>query len=77
MTRRILLVEDDIFFQKFYSSKLIENGYEVITVNNGREAISKLESDNFDLILLDLVMPEVDGFEVRSPALSKDARKEH
>ncbi len=64
MTRRILLVEDDIFFQKFYSSKLIENGYEVITVNNGREAISKLESDNFDLILLDLVMPEVDGFEV-------------
>ena len=55
MTRRILLVEDDIFFQKFYSSKLIENGYEVITVNNGREAISKLESDNFDLILLDLV----------------------
>ncbi len=61
---KILLVEDDLFFQKFYTSKLIESGYEVVSAVNGKEALSKLENESFQLVLLDLVMPEVDGFEV-------------
>lgn len=61
---KILLVEDDLFFQKFYTSKLIESGYEVVSAVNGKEALSKLENESLKLVLLDLVMPEVDGFEV-------------
>lgn len=61
---KILLVEDDLFFQKFYTSKLIESGYEVVSAVNGKEALSKLGNESFKLVLLDLVMPEVDGFEV-------------
>ncbi len=64
MSSKILLVEDDLFFQKFYTAKLIESGYSVVSAMNGKEALDKLETDEYGLILLDLVMPEIDGFEV-------------
>lgn len=62
---RILLAEDDNFFQNFYSKKLTEKGYEVFVAQNGLEAIKKLmEGYSPNIILLDLIMPEKDGFEV-------------
>lgn len=64
MSSKILLVEDDLFFQKFYTAKLIESGYSVVSAMNGKEALDKLGADEYGLILLDLVMPEIDGFEV-------------
>ncbi len=63
---KILIADDDIFFQKFYSSQLKEKGYEVEVATNGIEAIEKLKSFHPDLMLLDIIMPEKDGFEVLS-----------
>lgn len=62
--KTILVIEDDIFFQKFYANKLSENGYAVEAAVNGIEGLDKLKKGNIDLVLLDLVMPQKDGFEV-------------
>lgn len=61
---KILIADDDTFFQKFYSSQLRETGFEVDVAVNGVEALQKLKSFKPDLLLLDLIMPEKDGFEV-------------
>lgn len=61
---KIILAEDDRFFQKFYSTKLREAGYEVDVASDGSEALVRLAKNNYDLILLDLIMPNTDGFEV-------------
>lgn len=60
----ILLAEDDNFFQHFYLQKLKESGIEVDVASNGSEAIQKLLVKKPDLLLLDLIMPNKDGFEV-------------
>lgn len=61
---KILLVEDDKFFQKFYSTKLRENKVEVEVAGNGEEGLAKMKSFVPDLVLLDLIMPKLDGFAV-------------
>lgn len=61
---KILLAEDDRSIQIIAKLTLQKvGGHEVVAVNNGREAIEAAQSENFDLILLDGMMPEVDGFE--------------
>lgn len=61
---KILLIEDDKFFQKFYSTKLSENKVEVEVASDGEEGLTKMRSFNPDLVLLDLIMPKMDGFAV-------------
>jgi CheY-like chemotaxis protein len=68
---KILLIEDDIFFQKFYSTKLKENKVEVEVAGDGEEGLVKMRNTAPDLVLLDLIMPKVDGFAVLS-ARSQD-----
>lgn len=68
---RILLVEDDQFFQKFYSSKLKEQGFEVYTASDGNECLQQVNTIKPDLIILDIIMPNIDGFEVLT-VLSQD-----
>lgn len=63
---KILLIEDDIFFQKFYTFKLTEKGHQIEIGSNGEEGIMKLQQFQPDIILLDLVMPKKDGFAVLS-----------
>ncbi len=60
----ILLVEDDNFFQKFYSTKLRDKNILVEVASNGEEGLERMRETHFDAVLLDLVMPKVDGFEV-------------
>ncbi len=60
---RILLAEDSPVNQKVAVSLLERRGHEVIVVGNGREAVSTLVADRFDLVLMDVQMPEMDGFE--------------
>jgi CheY-like chemotaxis protein len=61
---KILLAEDDPFFQNFYSQKLTEQGIEVDVAGDGNEALQKMMASKPDVVLLDLIMPNKDGFEV-------------
>jgi len=61
---KLLLIEDDKFFREFYSSKLKEKGLEVVTAENGEEGLANLASFTPDIVLLDIIMPKKDGFDV-------------
>lgn len=61
---KILLIEDDQSIIKFLSLSLETNGYDIVKANNGIEGISLFMTDNPDLILLDLGLPDIDGYEV-------------
>lgn len=61
--KRVLVVEDDRFLINVYRVKLSKQGYEVEVALNGVEGKEKLEKFQPDVILLDLVMPKMDGFE--------------
>ena len=62
--RRILLVEDDRFLRKAAETSLKRHGYHVITAADGEEALRLVRTEQPDLILLDLIIPKVQGFEV-------------
>ncbi len=62
--KKILVVEDDFFLIKVFQTKLMEEGYEVQIASDGEIAFDVLAKFTPDLILLDLVMPKKDGFEV-------------
>lgn len=64
MLKKILLVDDDYNIQNLLVNYLIMKGFEVETAENGYFALKKLEIFKPDLILLDIMMPRVDGFEV-------------
>ena len=59
--QKILLVEDDHTISRLYGTKLELDGYEVIYAYNGLEAIRKAETDSPEIVLLDLMMPIMDG----------------
>jgi DNA-binding response OmpR family regulator len=61
---RILVVDDDPAIRKFVKANLEARDYEVFLANDGEEGISLIEQELPDLILLDIMMPNVDGFEV-------------
>jgi CheY-like chemotaxis protein len=61
---RILIVDDSLFQRRIISAPLKAEGYEVIEAINGKEGIEKVITENPDVILLDILMPEKDGFEV-------------
>lgn len=63
---KILLVEDDKFFRDFYAFKLQEKGMVVEVADNGEEGLKRVAEAAPDIILLDLIMPKKDGFEVLS-----------
>ncbi len=60
---RILLAEDNAVNQKFAIRTIQKRGHDVIVANNGKEAVDAWESGTFDVILMDVQMPEMDGFE--------------
>jgi CheY-like chemotaxis protein len=60
----ILVVDDEDALRTVLSSELESEGYIVATAGDGDEAISVLQGKSFDLVLLDIKMPRVDGFEV-------------
>ncbi len=61
---KILVVEDDSFLLQMYATKLATENFKVLTAINGQDALRVAEEKKPDLILLDLNLPEVDGFTV-------------
>lgn len=62
--KRVLIIEDEKPLQHALQLKLQREGFEIVTGTNGQEALDLLRSQEFDVVLLDLMMPEIDGFQV-------------
>jgi DNA-binding response OmpR family regulator len=61
---RILLVDDEVSVQKLLTYPLRKEGYDVVPALDGREALERLRDNNFDLVVLDVMLPRMDGFDV-------------
>ena len=65
---KILIVEDDRFLRELIARKLRNEGYEVLEAVDGEEGLKRIKEEKPDLILLDLILPGIDGFEVLAKA---------
>ena len=61
---RILIAEDDRELRRLFAHVLIKNGYEVKEVGNGKEALDAMDNNFYDLIISDVMMPVMDGYEL-------------
>lgn len=64
MHKKILLIEDDQFLAEIYVAKFNEAGFEISVAQDGYQGLKKAKEQKPDLILLDLIMPTMDGFDV-------------
>ena len=62
--KKILVVEDEESLLKLENILLTSNGYHAVSARNGTEALKMLERENIDLVLLDVMLPDIDGYEV-------------
>jgi DNA-binding response OmpR family regulator len=63
-SKKVLIVEDERPLSHALELKLQHEGFDVMVASNGRECLELVESNHFDVILLDLIMPDIDGFQV-------------
>ncbi|MCY7611039.1 response regulator, partial [Bacillus safensis] len=61
---RILIVDDELDMLELIGSFLKRHGFHITTANNGKDALHQLEKESIDLVVLDIMMPDMDGFEV-------------
>lgn len=76
---KILLVEDDVFIAEIYKKKFESAGFEVVNAVSGKQVLKELMENRYDVTLLDLVLPEMGGFDIlrevrTAPGYPKDAR---
>ena len=64
MAKSVLIAEDEEFLRTIVANKLKKEGFEVIEALDGEDAMSKLKNHAVDLVLLDLMMPKLNGFDV-------------
>ncbi len=74
--KKILIVEDDTFLVKMYLERLQDDGYQVAVASNGEEGLQKAEFDKPDLILLDMILPKMNGFDFLKEIKSKSELKD-
>jgi len=64
MAKKILIIEDDKFLRELISQKLLKEGYDIAEAVDGEKGVKSVKDEKPDLILLDLILPGMDGFEV-------------
>lgn len=64
MSKKVLLIEDDIQMQKLISEYLVNYDFKTVAFANPKEAIDSIQKESFDIVILDLMLPEMDGFDV-------------
>src|SRR5207245_2526054 len=77
MSKKIIVVDDDQYIRELYEEVLKGEGYEVDSATNGEEGLPKLQQGGYDLVLLDVMMPKLDGMGVlnalsANPPLTKN-----
>ncbi len=76
MGKRILVVDDDEMVLMALDELLKPEGYEIQTASGGSEALQKLDQHHYDLLMLDVIMPEMDGFTLCKLIREKEEYKE-
>jgi two-component system response regulator (stage 0 sporulation protein F) len=71
---KILCVDDDLSLLALYQDELTEEGYEVVLAGSGQEALEKFSVESPDLVILDVLMPGMDGVDTLRALLEKDPR---
>lgn len=74
-SEKILVVEDDTFLRELYRDLLTEEGYMVEICEDGEEGLAKMKKDNFDLVLLDIMLPKKDGLSILKELSSNDKKR--
>lgn len=64
MNPKVLIVDDDANFREIWKIKLVNNGFDVLVASNGKEALEIFKNNKPDIILLDIIMPVMDGIEM-------------
>ena len=64
ISKKILLAEDEVFLARTFEVMLEKEGYKVTKVTDGLQALEELEKKEYGLLMLDLIMPKMDGFDV-------------
>ena len=74
--KKILVVDDEKHIVRLVQVNLERNGYRVVTAYDGREALKKIEEEKPDLVVLDVIMPQMDGFEVLKELRTKEETRD-
>jgi DNA-binding response OmpR family regulator len=74
--KRILVADDEIYIVHILEFTLTMEGYEVLTAADGEEALRMVEADRPDLVVLDIMMPKMDGFEVLRRMRANEASRQ-
>jgi CheY-like chemotaxis protein len=76
MAKRILVVDDDEMVLMALNELLKPEGYEIHAISSGKEALKKIEENTYDLLMLDIIMPEMDGLELCKRIRQKEGYRE-
>ncbi|MFA6254405.1 MAG: response regulator [Patescibacteria group bacterium] len=74
-TKKILIIEDDKFLAKMLGRMLESHNYEIIMASNGKEGLIKASSNDINLILLDMMLPDIAGFDLLETIKGDDKTK--
>ncbi len=74
MSKQILLVDDDLYIRELYEELLEAEDYEVETASDGKEGLDKIQENSYDLILLDIMLPKIDGIGIISKLKETNSR---
>ena len=77
MAQKILVVEDDEFLRELYHELLQDEGYDVTLARDGEEGLKAIREGGWDLVLLDIMLPKMDGLEILRQVRQKGAKEKN